>query len=184
VKPKPPVSQKLISRESVEQRIFLIRGQKIILDADLAQLYSVTTKRLNEQVKRNRNRFPDDFMFRLSSEEGKSILALRSQIATLKRGHHLKYAPYAFTEHGAVMVANVLNSPVAVRASIQVVRAFVRLRDIMATHKDLVRKLEQMEQKYDRKFKVVFDAIRELMVPPIPSSKRRIGFNPPGSGCR
>jgi len=184
VKPKPPVSQKLISRESVEQRIFLIRGQKIILDADLAQLYSVTTKRLNEQVKRNRNRFPDDFMFRLSSEEGKSILALRSQIATLKRGHHLKYAPYAFTEHGALMVANVLNSPVAVRASIQVVRAFVRLRDIMATHKDLVRKLEQMEQKYDRKFKVVFDAIRELMVPPIPSSKRRIGFNPPGSGCR
>jgi hypothetical protein len=176
MKPKPLVPQKLISIESVEQRILLIRGQKIILDVDLAQLYGVTTKRLNEQVKRNRNRFPEDFMFRLSSEEGKSFLALRSQIATLKRGHHLKYAPYAFTEHGAIMVANVLNSPVAVRASIQVVRAFVRLRDIMATHKDLAQKLQQMEQKYDRKFKVVFDAIRELMAPPISSSKRQIGF--------
>jgi hypothetical protein len=111
MKPKPLVPQKLISIESVEQRIFLIRGQKIILDADLAQLYGVTTKRLNEQVKRNRNRFPEDFMFRLSSEEGASILDSRSQIATLKRGQNLKYAPYAFTEHGAVMVANVLNSP-------------------------------------------------------------------------
>jgi hypothetical protein len=176
MKPKPLVPQKLISIESVEQRIFLIRGQKNILDADLAQLYGVTTKRLNEQVKRNRDRFPEDFMFRLSSEEGKSILALRSQIATLKRGHHLKYAPYAFTEHGAVMVANVLNSPVAVHASIQVVRAFIRLRDIMATHKALAEKLAQMEQKYDRKFKVVFDAIRELMAPPISSSRRQIGF--------
>jgi hypothetical protein len=174
--PKPLVPQKLISIESVEQRILLICGQKVILDTDLAQLYGVTTKRLNEQVKRNRNRFPEDFMFRLSSEESESILASRSQIATLKRGQNLKYVPYAFTEHGAVMVANVLNSPVAVHASIQVVRAFVRLRDIMATHKDLAQKLEQMEQKYDRKFKVVFDAIRELMVPPISSSKRQIGF--------
>ena len=109
-------------------------------------------------------------------EEGKSVLALRSQIATLKRGHHLKHAPFAFTEHGAVMVANVLNSPVAVHSSIQVVRAFVRLREITATHKDLVQKLEQMELKYDRKFKVVFDAIRELMVRPISSSRRQIGF--------
>jgi hypothetical protein len=170
--------KKSIPTESIERRIFLIRGQKIIIDADLAQLYGVTTKRLNEQVKRNRDRFPEDFMFRLSLEEGKSILALRSQIATLERGQHLKYAPYAFTEHGTVMVANVLNSPVAVHASIQVVRAFVRLREIMATHKDLVRSLKQMEKKYDRKFKVVFDAIRELMAPPISSSRRQIGFIP------
>ena len=168
--------QKMIPIESVEQRIFVIRGQKVILDTDLAQLYGVTTKRLNEQVKRNRDRFPEDFMFRLSLEEGRSILALRSQIATLKRGRHLKYAPYVFTEHGTVMAANVLNSPVAVNASIQVVRAFVRLREIMATHKDLVQKLKQMEKKYDRRFKVVFDAIRELMAPPISASRRQIGF--------
>jgi hypothetical protein len=169
---------KCISIETIEQRIFFIRGQKIILDADLAYLYGVTTKRLNEQVKRNRDRFPEDFMFRLSFEEGKSILALRSQIATLERGRHRKYAPYAFTEHGTVMVANVLNSPVAVHASIQVVRAFVRLREIMATHKDLVQKLKQMEKKYDRKFKLVFDAIRALMTPTISSSRRQIGFIP------
>jgi hypothetical protein len=103
---------------------------------------------------------------------------LRSQIATLKRGQHLKYAPYAFTEHGAVMAANVLNSQVAVRASIQVVRAFVRLRDILATHTELARKLEQMEKKYDSQFKVIFGAIRELMTPP-PSTNRQIGFAPP-----
>jgi hypothetical protein len=170
------VPQKLIPLESIEKRIFLIRGQKIILDADLAHLYGVTTKRLNEQVKRNRDRFPEDFMFRLSLEEGKLIPSLRSQIATLKRGRHRKYAPYAFTEHGTVMVANVLNSAIAVHASIQVVRAFVRFREIMATHKDMVQKLKQMEKKYDRKFRVVFDAIRELMVPPISSAGRQIGF--------
>ena len=117
-------------------------------------------------------------MFRLSLEEGKLILALRSQIATLKPGQHLKYAPYAFTEHGAVMAANVLNSPIAVHTSIQVVRAFIKLREIAATHKELVQKLEEMEKKYDRQFKVVFDAIRELMAPPISTSRRRIGFIP------
>jgi hypothetical protein len=176
---KPLLSPIVISIESIEQRIFIIRNQKIILDADLAQLYGVTTKRLKEQVKRNRNRFPEDFMFQLSMEEGKSVLALRSQIATLKRGRHLKYAPYAFTEHGAVMVANVLNSPVAVYASIQVVRAFIKLREIAVTHKDLVRKLEQMEKKYNRQFKVVFDAIRELMAPPVSTPRQQIGFIPP-----
>jgi hypothetical protein len=170
--------KKTVPIDSIEQRIFVIRGQKVIVDADLAQLYGVTTKRLNEQVKRNRDRFPGDFMFRLSSEEGETILASRSQIATLKRGHNLKYAPYAFTEHGAVMVANVLNSPIAVHASIQVVRAFVKIREIAAAHKELLQKLEQMEKKYDRQFKVVFDAIRQLMAPPTSSSKRRIGFIP------
>ena len=153
MKQKALLPPKNIPIEFVEQRIFVIRGQKVILDADLAQLYGVTTKRLNEQVKRNRDRFPEDFMFRLSSEEGKSILASRSQIATLKRGQNLKYAPYAFTEHGAVMVANVLNSSVAVHASIQVVRAFIKLREIAANHRDLVLKLEQMEKKYDRQLK-------------------------------
>jgi hypothetical protein len=178
MKQAPLLPKKIVPIESIEQRIFVIRGEKAILDTDLAQLYGVTTKRLNEQVKRNRDRFPEDFMFQLSLEEGKSILALRSQIATLKPGQHLKHAPYAFTEHGAVMVANVLNSPVAVHASIQVVRAFIKLREIAATHKDLAQKLEQMEKKYDQQFKVVFDAIRELMAPPLPASRRQIGFIP------
>jgi hypothetical protein len=171
--------KKTVPIDSIEQRIFVIRGQKVIVDADLAQLYGVTTKRLNEQVKRNRDRFPGDFMFRLSLEEGNSNLVLRSQIATLEPGQHLKHAPYAFTEHGAVMVANVLNSPVAVHASIQVVRAFIKIREIAAAHKELIQKLEQMEKKYDRQFKVVFDAIRQLMAPPSSTSRRRIGFVPP-----
>ena len=176
----PPVkSHQLIPIESIERRIFLIRGHKAMLDADLAKLYGVTTKRLNEQVKRNRDRFPEDFMLQLTLEEGRAVLASRSQIATLKRGKNIKYAPYAFTEHGAVMAANVLNSPVAVRASIQVVRAFVRLREILSTHKDLARKLEEMEKKYDRQFKVVFEAIRELMAPPPSPRDRQIGFAPP-----
>ncbi len=145
--------QRIVRVEAIEQRIFVIRGQKVIVDADLAQLYGVTTKRLNEQVKRNRYRFPGDFMFRLSLEEGNSILASRSQIATLKPGHNLKHAPYVFTEHGAVMVANVLNSTVAVHASIQVVRAFIKIREIAAAHKELLQKLEQTEKKYDRQFK-------------------------------
>jgi hypothetical protein len=172
------LSEKLMPIDSLAGRIFLIRGRKVMLDADLAQLYGVTTKRLNEQVKRNIDRFSDDFMFRLTLDEGKWVLSLRSQFATLKRGQHLKYAPYAFAEHGAVMAANILNSQVAVRASIQVVRAFVRLRDIVATHTELARKLEQMEKKYDSQFKVVFDAIRELMTPP-PSTNRQIGFAAP-----
>ena len=147
MKQKSLFPKQIIPIEFIEQRIFIVRGQKVILDADLAQLYGVTTKRLKEQIKRNRDRFPEDFMFQLSLEEGRLILGLRSQFATLKRGQHLKYAPYAFTEHGTVMVANVLNNPVAVHASIQVVRVFVKLREIMATHKDLVQKLEQMEKK-------------------------------------
>ena len=178
-KKKPqPQSQHLVPLERIERRIFLIRSQKVMLDRDLAELYGVSTKRLNEQVKRNRDRFPEDFMFRLTLAEGRAVLASRSQFATLKRGQHLKYAPYAFTEHGAVMAANVLNSPTAVRASIQVVRAFVRLREILATHKELARKLEEMEKKYDAQFKVVFAEIRKLMQPPALPPKPPIGFNP------
>jgi hypothetical protein len=166
--------------ELIERRIFWIRGRRVMLDRDLADVYGVSTKRLNEQVKRNRDRFPEDFMFQLSLEEAKAILISRSQFATLKRGQNPKYAPLAFTEHGAVMAANVLNSPAAVRASIQVVRAFVRLREILATHKDLARKLEEMEEKYDAQFKVVFAAIRELMEPPPEPPRRPIGFTPSG----
>jgi hypothetical protein len=160
----------------IEERILLIRGRRVMLDRDLAEIYGVTTKRLNEQVKRNRGRFPDDFMFSLTMSETKSIAALRSQIATLKRGQHFKRAPNAFSEHGAVMLASVLNSPIAVQASIAVVRAFVRLREILAVHKTLANKLNALERKYDSQFRVVFDAIRKLMRPPDPQPRRRIGF--------
>jgi hypothetical protein len=160
--------------ERVENRILSIRGHRVILDADLAELYGVTTGALNQAVKRNAGRFPGDFMFQLSQEEADS---LRSQIVILKngRGLHRKYLPYAFTEHGAIMAASVLNSPRAIEASVYVVRAFVKMREVLATHKELVRRLDEMEGKVDRQFKVVFDAIRALMEPP-PKPKRRIGY--------
>ena len=142
-----------------------------MLDADLADVYHVSTKRFNERVKRNINRFPPDFMFQLSFREFRD---LRSQSATSRWGGR-RTPPYAFTEHGAVMAASVLNSPVAVEASIQVVRTFVRLREMLATHDQLSRKLDAMEKKYDDHFSVVFDAIRQLMAPE-PKRSRRIGF--------
>jgi len=162
---------------SIERRIHIVRGEKVLLDSDLAALYSVSPKRLNEQVKRNRRRFPRDFMFRLTPAEAR---ALRSQNATLNggRGRHRKYAPYAFTEHGVVMLASVLNSQVAVRASLQVVRAFVRLRVAIEAHTELARKLEQLERKYDGQFSVVFEAIRQLMDTSASKPRRQIGFQP------
>jgi len=128
---------------------------------------------LNEQVRRNLNRFPPDFMIQLTLQEWES---LRSQFATLKRGEHRKYLPYAFTEHGALMLANVLNSERAAQTSVQVVRAFVRLRQMLSSNAELARKLEALEKKYDRQFKIVFDAIRQLMSPPA-RPKREIGFH-------
>lgn len=164
----------VIAVESIERKIYLIRGQKVMLDSDLAELYEVTTKRLNEQARRNADRFPADFMFQLSSDEFES---LRSHFATLKqgRGKHRKYLPYAFTEHGALMAASVLNTPKAVEVSIYIVRTFVKLREMIASHKDLAKKLEELERKYDGQFRVVFDAIRQLMIPPN-QDKRKIGF--------
>jgi hypothetical protein len=161
--------------ERIVSSILLIRGHKVLLDSDLARLYGVSTKRLNEQVRRNRSRFPPDFMFRLNSQE---TAALRSQIATLDvgRGKHRKYAPYVFTEQGVAMLSSVLRSKWAVEVNIAIMRAFVQLREMLSSHKDLARKLEAMEQKYDAQFKVVFDAIRELMKPPETPPKRRIGF--------
>lgn len=161
----------VIPGERIEQTILLIRGHKVILDSDIATLYGVPTKRLNEQVSRNRDRFPEDFMFQLTEEE---FANLKSQNATSSWGGR-RTLPYAFTEHGVVMLASVLNSPIAVSASIQVVRAFVRLRELLATHKDLAQKLEELEKKYDRKFSVVFEAIRQLMEPP-KARRRRIGY--------
>ena len=162
--------------EQLEQQIFVFRGRRVMLDADLARLYGVIPKRLNQQVKRNRARFPADFMFQLSVEEARALLASRSQNATLKRGRNVKYAPYAFTEHGAVMLASVLNSPAAIEASLHVVRAFVRLRELLAGHKELARKLDALEKKYDHQFKAVFEAIRQLMNPVPKSLGARIGF--------
>ena len=173
---KPQVS--LIPSERIERSILFIRGQKVLLDSDLASLYGVTTKRLNEQVKRNTGRFPVDFMFQWNAEEHD---ALRSQIATLKtgRGQHRKYRPYVFTEHGAIMAANVLNSPRAIEMSVYVVRAFVRMREVLAAHKELATKLSALERRIDTQDETIVEilaAIRQLMAPPEPKKKRSIGF--------
>lgn len=162
--------------EDVAAHIFIVRGRRVMVDSDLAMVYGVRPKRLNEQVKRNRARFPDDFMFQLTLEEARVLRSSRSQIATLNRGQNLKYAPYAFTEHGAVMLAAVLNSPVAIAASIQVVRAFVQLRAMVAVHDELGQKLEALERRFDHQFRVVFEAIRQLMQPPAKPGASRIGF--------
>jgi ORF6N domain-containing protein len=144
-----------------------------LVDVHLAALYGVTTKRLNEQVRRNRARFPEDFMFQLTAEE---IASLRSQIATSNKGRGgRRYAPYAFTEQGVAMLSTVLNSERAIQVNIEIMRAFVRLRQLLASNTELARKMDALEKKYDAQFKVVFDAIRQLMTPPEPN-KRKIGF--------
>jgi len=153
--------------------IFTIRGHRVILDTDLAKLYGVLTKRLNEQVKRNLSRFPLDFMFQLTDIEEDS---LRSQFATSKSGSGgRRYLPYVFTEHGALMAANVLNSERAVAASIQVVRAFIQQRQLLLSQVELARKLETLEKKYDHQFKIVFDSIRQILTPP-EQPRRKIGI--------
>lgn len=143
----------LVPIEVIEKKILLIGGQKVMLDSDLAALYGVTTKRLNEQVRRNLKRFPADFMYQLSQEEFES---LRSHSATLKagRGKHRKYLPYAFTEQGIAMLSSILNSDRAIDVNIQIMRAFVKLREMMSSHKDLTRKLTELEKKYDGQFQI------------------------------
>jgi ORF6N domain len=159
----------------VEQKILLLRGERVMLDADLAELYGVETRALIQAVKRNRERFPEDFMFQLTADEA---ARLRSQTVISKAGRGgRRYAPFAFTEHGVAMLAAVLQSPRAVQVSIEIVRAFVRLRAMLAGNIELARKLAALEKKYDAQFKVVFDAIRELMAPS-PKPRRRIGFSP------
>lgn len=161
-----------IPAERIHDKILMIRGQKVMLDVDLAQLYAITTKRLNEQVKRNLSRFPADFMFQLDVTEKAEVVAICDHLKKLKFSHAL---PFAFTEHGAIMAANVLNSVRAVEMSVFVVRAFIQLREIMSSHTDLAKKLHSLEKKYDHQFKIVFDTIRELMAPP-KSANRKIGF--------
>src|SRR4030067_1120374 len=166
--------------KDVGSLIITIRNQKVIVDRDLAEIYGVETRRLNEQGKRNPERFPEDFMFQLTKEEADFWLRLRSQIAILKRWKNIKYLPYAFTEHGAIMAANVLNSPQAVRMSVFVVRAFVKLREVLATHRELARKLAELERKlqnHDESIQSLVVAIQELMTPSESEPpKRRIGF--------
>jgi ORF6N domain len=156
----------------IEVRIQIIRGLRVMIDVDLAALYGVETKRLNEQVKRNRERFPADFLFQLTPAEKAEVVANCDHLTKLK---YSPYLPYAFSEHGAIMLANVLNSHKAVQVSVQIVRTFIRLRELLVTHKDLARKLEEMEKKYDRQFQVVFEAIRQLITPP-EKPKKQIGF--------
>lgn len=172
-----------IPAESVESSIFLIRSQKVILDRTLAKLYGVSTKVLNQAVKRNPERFPPDFMFQLTMEEAKALdeqsksKALRSQFVTLKagRGKHAKYHPYAFTEHGILMLSSVLKTERAVRVNIEIMRTFVRLREILASNAELNRRLDALERTYDGQFEIVFEAIRQLMRPEPPLQKP-IGF--------
>ena len=159
----------------VVSRILLLRGQRVMLDADLAELYGVTTKRLNEQVKRNVDRFPEDFMFQLNAEEKVEVVANCDHLGRLRYSSSL---PYAFTEHGALMLGNVLKSPRAVEVSLLVVRAFVQIREMLSAHKDISAKLDQLERKlssHDQAIAGVIDAIRQLMTPPAPT-RRGIGF--------
>jgi hypothetical protein len=167
----------MIPLARIERAILLIRGEKVILDSSLAELYGVETKVLNQAVKRNSRRFPEDFMFQLTAEEAANLFRLRSQIVTLKQGEHRKYLPYVFTEQGVAMLSSVLHSDRAVRVNIEIMRAFVRLRQMLASNTELARKLDAIEKKYDRQFKVVFDTIRRLMAPPPETKRREIGFH-------
>jgi hypothetical protein len=190
----------LIPLERIERRILLIRGHKVMLDADLAELYGVEVRALNQAVRRNTDRFPEDFMIQLSWKEAQAVLRSqtvildgqkpgdgskkaenpRSQTVILESGKNLKFRPYAFTEQGVAMLSSVLRSPRAVQVNIAIMRAFVQLRQMLASNVNLARKLEALEEKYDEQFKVVFDAIRELMDKPEPlrpEHGREIGFH-------
>jgi hypothetical protein len=171
--------KKLIaSVEQIESRIFLIRGQKVMLDADLAELYGVGTKVFNQAIKRNADRFPEDFMFQLTAHEKTEVVTNCDHLAKLKFSPSL---PYAFTEHGALMLGNVLKSERAVEVSLMVVRAFVHLRELISGHKELAQKLNQLERKvgaHDKAIAELINAIRQLMSPTEPRKKRPIGFAP------
>lgn len=159
--------------EVIATRILIIRGKRVMLDNDLAVLYEVETKRLNEQVTRNIKRFPEDFMFQLTKEEAKF---LRSQIATSKRGGR-RYLPYVFTQEGVAMLSSVLNSERAIMVNIQIMRAFAQLRRMLLNNKDLKRKIEEMERRYDKQFAIVFQAIKQLLEPAPVKEKKIIGFH-------
>jgi len=165
----------LIPQEIIEQRIFLIRNQKVMIDRDLAELYGVETKHLNRQVKRNLQRFPEEFMFQLNPDERNQLVTICHRFRTMK---HSSTLPYAFTEHGVAMLASVLKSERAVKISINIIKAFVKLREILSTHKDLANKLSQLErkiEKHDEEIHMIFEAIRQLMKP-TETKIKKIGF--------
>jgi len=166
----------LIHADQIERAILLLRGRKVLLDRDLAALYGVETKNLNKAVRRNLDRFPEDFMFQLTAEEADS---LRFQFGTLKRGQHFKYLPYAFTEEGVAMLSSVLKSQRAVQVNIAIMRAFVRLRETLSLHKELAHKLAELEHKienHDESIRTLFEAIRQLMTP-LEKPQKQIGFH-------
>lgn len=165
-----------LKEESIASHIHYIRGEKVILDADLASLYGVETKRLKEAVRRNKKRFPPDFMFELTATEQRS---LRSQIVTLKRGAHSKYKPFAFTEQGIAMLSGVLNSARAIEVNIAIMRTFVQVRTWMKEHKELAGKIAQLEKDFEGDFEQIYKILNQLMAPPA-SKKRKIGFQLPG----
>lgn len=168
----------VIPVETIAEKIYLIRNNKVMIDADLANLYGVKIKALNQAVSRNMERFPDDFVFQLTRDESKELL--RSQFVTLKRGQHRKYQPYAFTEQGVAMLSSVLRSKRAVQVNIAIMRTFVRIREVLSTHKDLVRKLDDLEQKYaahDERIRQIFSYIKKLVAFPA-KHHRQIGFTP------
>ena len=167
----------LLLSERIERLVLLVRGQKVMLDSDLAKIYGVSTTRLNQQIKRNMSRFPEDFIFKLTNEEFRTLM-LQNATSNTSRGGRRKL-PYAFTEHGAIMIANVLKSKRAIRVSVYVVRAFVRLREALATHKELAQKLKELEGRVDdqdNEISTIVEAIRQLIAPP-ETPKRRIGFD-------
>lgn len=170
------MSETLIPAERIEKSILFLRQKKVMLDADLAELYGVRTKNLIKAVKRNIERFPEDFMFQLTNQE---VTNLRFQFGTSSfdgKWGGRRYPPYAFTEQGVAMLSSVLNSARAIRVNVDIMRTFVKLREIMSSHGELAKKIAELEKRYDHQFKIVFDAIRELMAPP-PVKSRKIGFD-------
>ena len=170
---KKPVSRQVVPIEVIERRIYIIRSQKVLLSTHLAELYEVEPRALVQAVKRNRDRFPADFMFQLTARE---FANLKSQTVISSWGGQRRASPYAFTEQGVAMLSSVLNSRRAIAVNIAIIRTFVRLRQILTTHKDLAERLAAMENKYDQRFKVVFDILKQLMEPPPEPRKRPIGF--------
>ena len=168
------MESKIVPLERIEQRIFLLRGQKVMLSTDLAFLYGVPVRTLNQAVKRNTARFPLDFMFHIAPQE---FAILKSQIVTSSWDGMRRARPYAFTEQGVAMLSSVLNSERAIRVNIEIMRAFVALRKMLSSHIDLERKIADLEKKYDKQFRIVFEAIRELMAEPEPVQKKQIGFH-------
>lgn len=179
-----PIASDSAETDPIALRITVLRGQRVLLDADLARIYGVTTKRLNEQVKRNLRRFPEEFMFQLTADEVSEMARSRSQFATLKRGLNIKHLPYAFTEPGAIQAANVLNSEAAIEMGVHVVRAFVSLRQWLGTQKTLAAKLAELDARvgnHDKQLLAVIEALRHLTASPEPTHGRRIGFHRPGT---